>query len=138
MRKAIIENGTVTNIIVADEQFTIPGAMMVPVADNDPVFAGCLYRDGVFVPPPPAPPVVPQTVSMRQARLALLGAGLLAKVDQLVANLPDPPREAAIQEWEYSSEVRRDSTFIASLAPALGLTEAQIDQLFINAAQILP
>ena len=41
---------------------------------------------------------VPQTVTMRQARLALLGAGLLAGVDAAIASLPEPDKSAAIIE----------------------------------------
>jgi hypothetical protein len=80
------------------------------------------------------PAQVPSCVSMRQARLALLGAGLLAQVDVEIDALPSPQKEAARIEWEYSQEVQRNNGFVSSLAPALGLTEEQIDLLFITAA----
>ena len=88
------------------------------------------------VPPVPAPPPppVPQHVSMRQARLALLGAGLLAGIDAAVNGLPSPQKEAARIEWEYSAEVQRCNGFVSVLAPSLGLTDAQTDALFIAAA----
>lgn len=85
---------------------------------------------------PDSDPVVPAIVSMRQARLALLSAGLLANVDAAIAALPSPQREAAQIDWEYATEVRRASPLIAALGPALGLTDAQIDALFIAAAVI--
>lgn len=81
-------------------------------------------------------PSVPASVSMRQARLALLGAGLLSSVDAAIAALPSPAKEAAQIEWDYASEVQRDNALIASLASGLGLTEAQIDDLFITAATL--
>jgi hypothetical protein len=81
---------------------------------------------------PPAP-TVPDAVSMRQARLVLFGAGKLADVDAALAGMPSPDKEAAQIEWEYATEVRRDSPLIAALAPALNMTEAQIDALFIEA-----
>jgi hypothetical protein len=72
---------------------------------------------------------------MRQARLALLGAGLLDDVDAAIAAIPDPvQRKAAQIEWEYAAVVERNSLLIQQLAPALGMSAEQMDQLFITAA----
>lgn len=79
---------------------------------------------------------VPQSVTMRQARLALLQAGLLAQVGAAIDQLPEPDRTAARIEWEYSQEVQRDKPFVQMLAPALGLDQAQLDALFIHAATL--
>ena len=92
--------------------------------------------EATYVPPPPAPPYVPVAVTMRQARLALLGAGLLDDVDAAIEALPSPHKEAARIEWEYSQEVRRHNGFVSMLAPVLGLTDAQTDALFIGAAAL--
>ncbi len=81
--------------------------------------------------PPPAP-TVPQSVSMRQARLALLGAGLLDDVEAAVAS---STKDVQI-EWEFSSELRRDWPTLVLLAGALGLTDAQLDALFAQAATL--
>ena len=81
-------------------------------------------------------PKVPEKVTMRQARLALLGAGLLPSVDAAIDSLPEPTKSAARIEWEYSGEVWRDKALVQALAPALGLTDAQLDQLFITAATL--
>ncbi len=84
-----------------------------------------------------AKPPVPQSVTMRQARLALLGAGLLDDVDAAIAAIPDPvQRKAAQIEWEYAAIVERNSALIQQLAPALGMTEAQMDELFVVAARL--
>lgn len=85
---------------------------------------------------PEAKPVVPQVVTMRQARLALNAAGLLASVNSTIASMPGPTGEAARIEWEFSSTVERHKSLVVSLTPALGLTDAQIDQLFITAATL--
>jgi hypothetical protein len=82
------------------------------------------------------PGQVPKSVSMRQARLALLGAGLLGPIDQALAALPGAAGEAARIEWEYAATVDRDSPLISGLADALGLSAEQLDQLFIAAAGI--
>jgi hypothetical protein len=73
---------------------------------------------------------------MRQARLALLGAGLLAGVEAAINALPSPQKEAARIQWEYSQEVQRHHGLVSSLAPTLGMTEAQIDSLFVEAAKL--
>ena len=84
----------------------------------------------------PDSPNVPQSVTMRQARLALLGAGKLVAVNTAVANMTGAAGEAARIEWEYSGEVHRDKALVQALAPVLGLNDAQLDALFINAAAL--
>lgn len=81
-------------------------------------------------------PLAPQEVTMRQARLALHAAGKLTAVNAAINALPDPPKTAALIEWEYSSTVRRDSRFVALVGPALGLDAAGLDALFIAAAKL--
>lgn len=92
----------------------------------------------VYVPQPdvPVPVIVPSAVTMRQARLALLGAGLLDDVEAAIAALPSPHKEAAKIEWEYSQEVQRHNGFVAQLGPALGLDAAALDALFVAAARL--
>ena len=47
---------------------------------------------------------------MRQARLALLQAGLLDQVETALASIPDEvQRKAAQIEWEYATTVDRGS-----------------------------
>ena len=82
-------------------------------------------------------PVAPQSVTMRQARLALLGAGLLDQVDAAIASIPDPVQRRAAQiEWEYAQTVDRNSPFTQQLAAGLGITDAQKDALFKQAAAL--
>ena len=83
--------------------------------------------------PTPSVVQVPAAVTMRQARLALLGAGLLDDIDAAINALPSPQKEAARIEWEYSAEVQRHNGFVSVLAPLLGLTDAQTDALFVAA-----
>lgn len=79
---------------------------------------------------------VPLVVTMRQARLALLAAGLMDDAEAALDALPSPQKEAARIEWEYATEVRRDWPFVALVATALGLTPEQVDALFIAAAEL--
>lgn len=83
-----------------------------------------------------SPASVPAQVTMRQARLALLGAGLLTSVDAAINAMPEPAKSAARIEWDYSSAVQRHNGFVAQLGPALGLSSAQIDDLFRAASKL--
>ena len=137
MATHIIIGGVVINTIIAtvvEAKAAYPDAVCVP-ADTGSI--GWLWDGDTLTPPPPEPPeppVVPSAVTMRQARLALLGAGLLDDIDAAINGLPSPQKEAARIEWEYSQEVQRHNGFVSVLAPMLGLTEAQTDALFIAAA----
>jgi|688.fasta_scaffold299776_3 hypothetical protein len=86
-----------------------------------------------------APPIViPESVSARQIRLWLIRQGIsLAAVDAAIANIPDQLQRDSVQvEWEYAPYVERTHPMLIPLAAALGLTEAQVDQAFIEAARI--
>jgi len=76
----------------------------------------------------------PKTVTMRQAKLALLQAGLLDDVDAAIA-AESTPKSIKI-EWEYASEVQRDWVNTLGLAATLGLTDEQLDDLFVLAASL--
>lgn len=78
----------------------------------------------------------PDVVTMRQARLALLQAGLLAQVNTAVAAMPGAAGDTARIEWEFSSTVERNRPLVQSLIGALGLTESQLDDLFRLAATL--
>jgi hypothetical protein len=80
---------------------------------------------------------VPQMVTMRQGRLALLGAGLLDQVDAALAAIPDATQRRAAQiEWEYAQTIDRPSAWVANLSAALSLTDEQLDALFVAAAAL--
>lgn len=70
-------------------------------------------------------------VSMRQCRLALLNANLLPTVQNAIDTSND---EALKIEWEYALDVKRDWTSLISLTESLGMTDAQLDDLFYQAS----
>lgn len=78
----------------------------------------------------PAPVVVPSVVSMRQARLALLQSNLLSTVTAAI----EAGSEADKITWEYATEVRRDDVLVQNLAAALGLSDHDVDNLFVLAS----
>ena len=117
---------------------TLDGAI-IPSDDTNSDWQGYkvwLDQGNTPEPAPAALPVVPQIVTMRQARLVLLGAGLLGQVEASINALPEPQRSAARIEWDFSSEVHRDKPFVQLLAGALGLTPEQLDDLFNQANQL--
>lgn len=69
---------------------------------------------------------VPTPVTPRQARLALLQQGLLDKVQAAVTAAGG----ATQITWEYATMIDRHDDLITTLGTSLGLTSAQIDQLF--------
>lgn len=80
---------------------------------------------------------VPEVVTQRQARLALLQMGKLDEAEAALNGITDAAlRKAALIEWEFANEIRRDHPLIAQISAALNLTEQQIDQLFMRAKEI--
>jgi hypothetical protein len=75
---------------------------------------------------------VPKVVTMRQARLALLASGLLETVESAITGAGP----AAKIEWEYAQEVQRAAGLVPAMATALGMTELQLDNLFILASTL--
>ena len=69
---------------------------------------------------------------MAQARAALSRAGLLAAADAAAAALGS---EAAIA-WQFSTTIGRASPALAAVQARLGLSDAQVDALFVAAAAI--
>ncbi|SER56641.1 hypothetical protein SAMN05216548_1263 [Faunimonas pinastri] len=73
---------------------------------------------------------VPESVTSTQGKLTLLYAGIKAAVEAALAAIPDDTGRAAAQiKYDAASWYRSDSMF-TTLGAALGLTSAQIDDLF--------
>jgi hypothetical protein len=110
-----------------------PGAGEIVTAGEPEEYESGKWRETwVIQPAPPAP--IPQVVSRFQARAALHLAGLLPQVEQLMADpATDPLARIA---WQDAQEFRRTSPTVLTMAAALGLTDAQLDDLFTTAAGI--
>lgn len=111
------------------------GATDIAPPAYDPATASAIWRDGAWVIEAATPPEipVPDAVSRFQARAALHQAGLLEAAEAAVATSDMIVRLA----WQDAQEFRRDSPTVATLADALGLTPAQLDELFRQAAGIV-
>ena len=82
----------------------------------------------------PAPIVVPASVTPRQLRLALLAAGKLGQVTEFVGSGQAP--EAAVISWEYATEFLRSDPMLGQFAAMLGMSDDDVDGLFVAAARI--
>ena len=79
-----------------------------------------------------APLSQPSVVSMRQARLALLQAELLNPVNASIL----AGSEADKITWEYATVVNRSDSLVQNLAIGLGLSETDLDNLFLLASSL--
>lgn len=95
------------------------GGQLVTLEDYLPEHAAALYAESV-----------PREITIRQAVLALRESGYLAAVETWVTTLEG---ELEIY-WKRSQTVRRDHAFVESARVELGLTQQQMDGLFILAA----
>lgn len=95
------------------------GGQLVTLEDYLPEHAEAVYQESV-----------PREITMRQTVLTLRESGYLAAVETWVANLDG---ELEIY-WKRSQTVRRDHAFVESARVELGLTQQEMDQLFILAA----
>jgi hypothetical protein len=80
---------------------------------------------------------VPFKITRRQAKQQLLIAGLLSLVQPTIDAIPDQmQRDLANLYWSESNDFERNNPFLVTLAAAIGITEPQLDQLFIDGAQL--
>ena len=121
MRYAVIENDLVINVVISDSKLDESWVL------SDSAKIGDSYINNVFISPPPPPVIIP-TLTMRQARLSLLDAGLLDEVEAAITTT-----ENRIW-WDYSTTVERSHPLVNAVLTALGKTETEIDTMFIDAA----
>lgn len=127
---AVITDGVVSNLVDATAEFAAShGWIPAGKARMGDVWDGKTFK----TPPPP----VPAVVSARQAKRALLEAGLLDDVQQAIDNIPEPLEQRRVQiDWDESTEFRRDWPTLAALAAAMQLDRGTLDALFIKAATL--
>lgn len=104
------------------------------LAPEKPV-ENAVWNNGTWIVPEiPIPP----TVSARQVRIWLIQNGIsLSQVDSAINSIEDATtREVIRVEWEYAPYIERTHPMLVPLGAALGLSEEQIDQAFIQASTI--
>lgn len=94
--------------------------------------------DGVEILPyvePPEP--VPQQITRAQGKAALIMQGHWQAVLDYVASIQDPTQRALANVALHDTATwERSSPFLNAAAAGLGMTDAQLDALFIQAAGI--
>jgi hypothetical protein len=89
--------------------------------------------DDSLAPTPPAPPTpVPEAVSPRQIRQALTQFGLRETIEASVAG----GDQNAKDWWQYATVFERKHPMVLGMAQALGVTEKQLDDLWILAGTL--
>lgn len=102
------------------------GKRIVPDNDGRPALAD------------PLPPLSPTVVTRAQGKAALIQAGLWDDVLAYVDAIADPTQQALARvALDDTAEWRRDSPFLATAAAALGLSDQDLDGLFVAAAGIV-
>lgn len=136
-RYALINAGTVLNVVEADATWAQAQAQAVLLEEGSPVGPRWGYSGGNFTEPPATAPVVPESITRRQARQVMVLNGIsLAAVDAVIAALPEPSRTVATIFWSDSNDFERHNPMLLQLAPLVGLNSQQLDLLFRQAATL--
>jgi hypothetical protein len=108
---------------------TIDGDYLVTNYEN-----GTVIRELRFAPTTSG---VPQTVTRRQGKQALVLNGKLDLVQPAIDAIADPAQRAMIQiEWDDSQEFERTRPSVIAIGTAIGLSSSQLDELFVLAATL--
>ena len=129
-----IEGGIVTQgIVMGDEQdMTHIAALGLDGhwVQSDTAGIGWAYAGGVFT-QPVAPVVVPQAITRRQGRIALMQAGKLDAAEAIV----EAGRIAAQIEYEAATW-ERGNEYLQQIWALLGGSDKELDALFVLAASL--
>lgn len=130
--KILIKNNRIAG--TATDAYAGPDEYITAPADFDENrMADYVYADGALT----LEHVVPQQVARAQGKAALIVAGLWTGVEAFVAAIEDDTErllaEVALHDTQHW---QRSSPFLNAAKAALGMDDAQLDALFIAAAQI--
>lgn len=77
--------------------------------------------------------VVPESISQMKLRKQLILSGFsIASIDALIQSLPQPNRDLIYTMWEYAVVFDRHNPELNAMAEMLGVTQEQLDEIFIN------
>ena len=81
--------------------------------------------------------LIPESITKRQAKQQLLLDGKLNQVQEVIDSISDETERMMAQlYWDDSTEFERIHPTLVWLGTALGLTEAELDMMFINASKL--
>lgn len=149
MRKAVIENGIVTNVIEISDRAEDQPDWAKSLPDADEAGPGWTWDGKVFAePPPPQPDRSAMSLSFGQLLIGLVAEGWITEAEGeawlagtppaaalvLVAALPAEMRFAARVRVIRPSAVLRLDPLVMGLAQAEGKTAADLDRFFATYA----
>lgn len=85
------------------------------------------------LPLPPIPPRVPREIANWRARAVIELAGLLPAVETAISGMEGAAGIVVRNAWESGAPLARHGPTVSALSPALGLTDEQVDSMFIQA-----
>jgi hypothetical protein len=78
-------------------------------------------------------PIVPESISQMKLRKQLILSGIaISSIDALIQSLPQPNRDLIYTMWEYAVVFDRHNPELNAMAGMLGVTQQQLDEIFIN------
>lgn len=110
---------------------------VVHVIDKDGIsrmsmMSSALPEGTEVLPADPLPPAPIADISPRQIRMALTRSGLRAAVEAAVA-----AGDQDLKDWyEFSTAFERKNSQVTAMGMALGVTESQLDELWLLGASL--
>lgn len=104
------------------------------VGPENPEFLAWLADGNTPEPYVAPPPPIPSTVTRFQALATLSAAGHLPTIRTYIATLDQD--NITRLAWENAADWERTSPTLAALATMLGLSDAEVDDLFVAASQV--
>ena len=75
----------------------------------------------------------PDSVALWKLRFVLSQMSLEDSITTAIDSLPEPQRTAATYIWNYGNDIDRFSSTVQFIQTALGLTEAQVNNIYTQA-----
>lgn len=112
-----------------------PSIEWVSVPENTK--PGMIKKGNNYEWPEPEPEPIPASVSRRQAKQALILAGLYDQVQPAIDAIEDAQERLIMQVfWDDSITFERENPQLKGMALALNLSDEQLDDLFVQAANL--
>ena len=97
---------------------------------------GISYESFEYIEPIFSDIIVPQEVQLWRARVVLKLLGMEQVIEIALNSLEEPTKTGALYIWQFGTTVERNSQTVLLLQTVLGLTDAQVDDIFIQAEAI--
>lgn len=144
MKYAWVENNTIRDVCSGNpsELYHPDIAAFYSTEVEDHITNGATLVDSIWtnleiiytndIPVTEPTPIVPTSLTMRQARLVLHQNNLLTTVEAAV----DAADRSVQIEWEFATTIERTWPTLIQLSKALSLTPEQLDDLFITGSTL--